>query len=40
MKHHDMFSPFLVGDFMDGDIIKSAEQESWIRWQLSMEELL
>ncbi len=39
MKHHDMFSPFLIGDFMDGDIIKSAEQESWIRWQLSMEEL-
>jgi len=39
MKHHDMFSPFLIGDFMDGDIIKSAEQESWIRWQLSMDEL-
>lgn len=39
MKHHDPFSPFLMGDFMDGDIIKSAEQESWIRWQLSMDEL-
>lgn len=39
-KQHDPFSPFLVGDFMDGDIIKSAEQESWIRWQMSMDELL
>lgn len=40
MKEHDPFSPFLIGDFMDGDIIKSAEQESWIRWQLSIDDLL
>ncbi len=40
MKQHDPFSPFLIGDFMDGDIIKSCEQESWIRWQMSLDELL
>lgn len=40
MKQHDPFSPFLIGDFMDGDIIKSCDQESWIRWQMSLDELL
>lgn len=40
LKHHDPFSPFLTGDFTDDDIIRSAEQESWIRWQLSLDELL
>lgn len=39
MEQHDVYSPFLIGDFMDGDVVKSAEQESFIRWQLSMEDL-
>lgn len=39
MEQHDVYSPFLIGDFMDGDVVKSAEQESWIRLQLSMEDL-
>lgn len=37
MKKHDPFSPFLIGDFMDGDIIKAAEQESWIQRQVSFD---
>lgn len=40
MSQHDVYSPFLIGDFMDGDVVKSAEQESFIRLQLSMEDLL
>lgn len=35
MKEHDPFSPFLVGTFRDGDIIKSVEQESWVNPQIS-----
>ncbi len=37
---HDPRSPFLIGSFMDGDRIKSAEQESCIRRQVSIEDLL
>lgn len=37
MKKHDPFSPFLIGDFMDGDIIKAAEQESFIQRQVSFD---
>lgn len=37
MKKHDPFSPFLIGDFIDGDIIKAAEQESWIQRQVSFD---
>lgn len=40
MKQHDPLSPFLVGDFMDGDVIKAAHQESWIEPQISFAELL
>lgn len=39
-RKHDPFSPFLVGDFMDGDIIKAAEQESFIQRQVSFDFLL
>ena len=37
MGKHDPFSPFLIGDFMDGDIIKAAEQESWIQRQVTFD---
>ncbi len=37
MNKHDPFSPFLIGDFMDGDIIKAAEQESWIQRQVTFD---
>ncbi len=37
---HDPRSPFLVGDFMEGDRIHAAEQESCIRRQISIEDLL
>ena len=37
MKKHDPFSPFLLGDFLDGDIIKAAEQESWIQRQVTFD---
>ncbi len=40
MEEHDPFSPFLVGSFHDGDIIKSVNQESWINPQISFVELL
>ena len=40
MQKHDPNSPFLVGGFMDGDIIKSAEQKSWIREQISFDDFL
>lgn len=40
MKQHDPLSPFLIGDFMDGDVIKAAHQESWIEPQISFAELL
>lgn len=39
MAQHDTFSAFLIGDYMDGDVMKSAEQESFIRLQLSLEDL-
>jgi len=35
MMQHNPDSPFLIGGFLDGDIIKSVEQESWIRRQIS-----
>lgn len=34
MENHDPWSPFLIGDAMDGDMIKSAVQESWIQRQI------
>ncbi len=37
LKHHPD-SPFLIGEFMDGDIIKSVEQKSWIREQISFDD--
>ena len=40
MAKHDPDSPFLIGGFMDGDIIKSAEQKSWIREQISFDDFL
>ena len=40
MKEHDPFSPFLVGTFRDGDIIKSVDQESWINPQVSFLDFL
>ncbi|MGN0658290.1 MAG: DUF1848 domain-containing protein [Emergencia sp.] len=38
-RQHDPFSPFLVGGFMDGDVVKAARQESWIQRQVSFEEI-
>jgi len=40
MAKHDPVSPFLIGGFMDGDIIKSADQKSWIREQISFDDFL
>jgi hypothetical protein len=40
MAKHDPDSPFLIGGFLDGDIIKSAEQKSWIREQMTFADLL
>ena len=40
MKNHNPSSPFLIGSFCDGDIIKSVEQESWINPQISFLDLL
>ncbi|MFQ9893065.1 MAG: DUF1848 domain-containing protein [Emergencia sp.] len=40
MSHHDPHSPFLIGGFLDGDMIKSADQESWIRRQISFDDFL
>lgn len=37
---HDPDSPFLIGGFLDGDIMKSAEQKSWIREQVSFDDFL
>ncbi|WP_425755153.1 DUF1848 domain-containing protein [Ihubacter sp. rT4E-8] len=39
MRRHDPLSPFLVGDFMDGDIVKAAKQESWIDLQISFDSM-
>ena len=39
IRAHDPSSPFLIGSFRDGDIIKSVEQESWINPQMSMLDL-
>jgi len=30
---HDPASPFLIGNYMDGDKINEVHQESWIDWQ-------
>lgn len=35
-KAHDVNSPFLIGGFRDGDIIKDAEQKSWKDGQMSI----
>ena len=40
MANHDPDSPFLIGGFLDGDIIKSAEQKSWIREQIAFTDFL
>ena len=40
LRRHDPDSPFLIGDFMDGDIVKAAEQKSWVRRQISFDDLL
>ncbi|MBR5315264.1 MAG: DUF1848 domain-containing protein [Firmicutes bacterium] len=40
LLQHNPKSPFLIGDFLDGDVIKSVEQESWIRRQMSFLEFL
>lgn len=36
MRQHNPGSPFLIGDFREGDIIKDAKQESYIDGQLSL----
>lgn len=30
---HDPASPFLIGNYMDGDKINEVQQEPWIDWQ-------
>lgn len=40
IRSHDPSSPFLIGTFRDGDIIKSVEQESWINPQMSIMDFL
>ncbi len=35
-KNHDANSPFLIGGFREGDIIKEAEQKSWKNGQMSI----
>lgn len=35
-KAHDANSPFLIGGFRDGDIIKDADQKSWKNGQMSI----
>ncbi|MEE3487357.1 MAG: DUF1848 domain-containing protein [Bulleidia sp.] len=37
---HDPHSPFLIGNYMEGDRIHDAVQKSWRKAQISMEELL
>lgn len=36
MRLHDVSSPFLIGGFKEGDIIREAKQESYIDGQLSL----
>ena len=36
MKNHNPESPFLIGDSMEGDVIRDADQFSWIDPQLSL----
>ena len=35
-KLHDPASPFLIGNYMDGDKIHEVQQESWIDLQESL----
>lgn len=35
-NHHDPNSPFLIGNYREGDIIHDVEQKSWIDRQLSL----
>lgn len=35
-KTHDVNSPFLIGGFRDGDVVKDAEQKSWKDGQMSI----
>lgn len=36
LKKHNPKSPFLIGDSLNGDIIKVAKQESFIQNQISL----
>ena len=37
MKEHDPDSPLLIGHLKPGDVVRDAQQESWIDPQLSMD---
>jgi hypothetical protein len=37
MKRHDPNSPFLLGKLMPGDVVREAQQKSWINNQLSFD---
>lgn len=40
MKNHDPFSPFLIGNRHEGDIVKDAVQKSWKNGQLDLFDLI
>ena len=40
MARHDKNSPFLIGTFQEGDVIKDAKQVSWKDWQMSIFDLM
>ena len=37
MRKHNPDSPFLIGGYMPGDIVREAKQESWVDRQIRLE---